>query len=70
MKVAALNGASAAVAASLPGSARHSFAFARVMVNGAEAGEAGLYGALAAEHGVPVALLTGDDVFIAEATPQ
>jgi D-amino peptidase len=48
----------------------NSFAFARVMVNGAEAGEAGLYGAVAAEHGVPVALLTGDDVFIAETTPQ
>jgi D-amino peptidase len=42
------------------------FAFARVSVNGVETGEAGLYGAVAAEQGVPVALLTGDDVFIAE----
>jgi len=46
------------------------FAFARVIVNGAETGEAGLYGAVAAEHGVPVALLTGDDVFIAETSVQ
>ena len=46
------------------------FAFARVIVNGAETGEAGLYGAVAAEHGVPVALLTGDDVFVAETSPQ
>ena len=44
----------------------NSFAFRRVVVNGAELGEAGLYGALAGEHGVPVALLTGDDVFLAE----
>ena len=46
------------------------FAFARVLVNGVETGEAGLYGAVAAEHGVPVALLTGDDVFVAETSPQ
>ncbi|SHH66743.1 M55 family metallopeptidase [Pollutimonas bauzanensis] len=44
----------------------NSFAFRRVRVNGAELGEAGLYGALAGEFGVPVALLTGDDVFLAE----
>lgn len=43
-----------------------SFAFHRVCVNGVELNEAGLYGALAAEHGVPVALLCGDDAFIAE----
>ncbi|HKU86344.1 MAG TPA: M55 family metallopeptidase [Casimicrobiaceae bacterium] len=47
----------------------NSFAFASVTVNGAETGEAGLYGAVAAEHGVPVALLTGDDAFIAETSP-
>ena len=45
----------------------NSFAFARVLVNGAETGEAGLYGALAAEFNVPVALATGDDAFVAEA---
>lgn len=44
----------------------NSFAFARVLINGMELGEAGLYGALAGEMGVPVILGTGDDVFIAE----
>lgn len=44
----------------------NSFAFARVFLNGMELGEAGLYGALAGELGVPVVLGTGDDVFIAE----
>jgi D-amino peptidase len=42
------------------------FAFARVFMNGMELGEAGLYGALAGELGVPVGLGCGDDVFIAE----
>jgi D-amino peptidase len=41
-------------------------AFAKVIVNGMELGEAGLYGALAGEYGVPVALASGDDVFIEE----
>lgn len=44
----------------------NSFAFARVFINGMELGEAGLYGALAGEMGVPVILASGDDVFIAE----
>lgn len=44
----------------------NSFAFARVVINGMELGEAGLYGALAGELGVPVILGTGDDVFIEE----
>lgn len=44
----------------------NSFAFRRVVVNGNELGEAGLYGALAGEFGARVALLTGDDVFLAE----
>jgi len=43
------------------------FAFAHVLVNGVETGEAGLYGAVAAEYGVPVGLCTGDDRFTAEA---
>jgi len=38
-------------------------------VNGTELGEAGLYGALAGEFGVPVALISGDDVFLAETAP-
>ncbi|MGV2289841.1 M55 family metallopeptidase [Trinickia sp. YCB016] len=44
----------------------NSFAFARVSMNGVEVGEAGLYGAVAAEYGARVALLTGDDVFVEE----
>ncbi|MFE0840685.1 M55 family metallopeptidase [Achromobacter insolitus] len=44
----------------------NSFAFARVFINGMELGEAGLYGALAGEMGVPVILGTGDDAFIEE----
>ncbi|NYT35375.1 aminopeptidase [Allopusillimonas soli] len=44
----------------------NSAAFRCVTVNGEELNEAGLYGALAAELGTPVALMSGDDVFIAE----
>ncbi|CAN7256557.1 M55 family metallopeptidase [Trinickia sp. LjRoot230] len=47
----------------------NSFAFRTVRVNGAELGEAGLYGALAGEFGVPVAMMSGDDVFLAETAP-
>jgi D-amino peptidase len=44
----------------------NSFAFASVSVGGQELGEAGLYGALAGEYGVPVVMASGDDVFIDE----
>ncbi|WP_047462510.1 M55 family metallopeptidase [Rhizobium rhizogenes] len=44
----------------------NSFAFARIEFNGMELGEAGIYGALAGEYGVPIILASGDDVFIAE----
>ncbi|MDR5797061.1 M55 family metallopeptidase [Caballeronia sp. LZ008] len=47
----------------------NSAAFARVMLDGEEVGEAGLYGRLAEERGARVALLTGDDVFGAETLP-
>ena len=47
----------------------NSAAFARVMLDEAEVGEAALYGALAQEHGARVALLTGDNVFGAETLP-
>jgi D-amino peptidase len=47
----------------------NSFAFRSVSVNGTELGEAGLYGALAGQYGVPVALLSGDDVFLQETLP-
>ncbi len=43
------------------------FAFGRVVVNGRELGEAGLYGALAGSLGVPVILLSGDDALHDEA---
>jgi D-amino peptidase len=46
-----------------------SFAFTRVGVNGVDAGEAALYGAVAAEFSVPVALFTGDDAFVEETAP-
>ena len=42
------------------------FAFARVFFNEQELGEAGIYGALAGEYGVPVVMASGDDVFITE----
>jgi D-amino peptidase len=48
----------------------NSFAFARVLLNGVETGEAGLYGALAVEYGAQVALLSGDDVFAEETRAQ
>ncbi|MCF1436268.1 aminopeptidase [Agrobacterium vitis] len=44
----------------------NSFAFSRIFLNGQELGEAGIYGALAGEYGVPVIMGSGDDVFIAE----
>ena len=47
----------------------NSFAFSRIRFNGDEVGEAGMYGALAGEYGVPVAMASGDDVFIAEHRP-
>ncbi len=45
------------------------FAFARVCLNDMELGEAGIYGALAGEYGVPVVMASGDDAFIAEHKP-
>jgi len=47
----------------------NSFAFRRVLFNDVEMGEAGLYGALAGEYGVPVAMCSGDDMFIEEHRP-
>lgn len=44
----------------------NSFAFAGIEIGGQALGEAGLYGALAGEYGVPVLMASGDDVFIAE----
>ena len=47
----------------------NSFAFTRIRFNGQELGEAGIYGALAGEYGVPVAMASGDDAFIGEHQP-
>jgi D-amino peptidase len=44
----------------------NSFAFARIEFNGEPMSEAGIYGALAGEYGVPVLMASGDDVFIEE----
>ena len=58
--------------AQAPGVLSHTingFAFARVLVNGVDASEARLYGAVAAEFSVPVALYSGDDAFVAETAP-
>jgi D-amino peptidase len=40
-----------------------------VRLNGAVAGESGINALVAAAHGVPVALVTGDDVAVEEARP-
>jgi D-amino peptidase len=45
------------------------FAFARTAVNGQEIGEAGLNGTLAGTFGVPIIMITGDDVLQAEVAP-
>ncbi|MCY1514978.1 D-aminopeptidase [compost metagenome] len=42
------------------------FAFAGIRLGDQELGEAGIYGALAGEYGVPVVMASGDDVFISE----
>lgn len=47
----------------------NSFAFARIWLNAQELGEAGIYGALAAEFRVPVIFASGDDVFVQENRP-
>ncbi|HEY0201056.1 MAG TPA: M55 family metallopeptidase, partial [Burkholderiaceae bacterium] len=47
----------------------NSFAFASVAFNGQPLGEAGIYGALAGQYGVPVLMASGDDAFIAETRP-
>lgn len=47
----------------------NSFAFARVLFGDRELGEAGIYGALAGEYGVPVVMASGDDAFIEEHRP-
>lgn len=47
----------------------NSSAFARIWLNDQELGEAGIYGALAGEMGIPVVYASGDDAFAAETQP-
>ena len=47
----------------------NSFAFRRIHFDDRELGEAGIYGALAGEYGVPVVMGSGDDAFIEEHRP-
>ena len=47
----------------------NSFAFAKILFNDELIGEAGIYGAVAGEYGVPVIFGSGDDVFISENRP-
>lgn len=47
----------------------NSFAFRSIRINDQLLGEAGLYGALAGEYHTPIALISGDDIFINETTP-
>ena len=44
----------------------NSFAFARIVLNDQELGEAGIYGALAGAYGAAVIMASGDDVMITE----
>jgi D-amino peptidase len=48
----------------------NSGAFAQIRIDGTEAGEAELYGAVAEQYGARVALLSGDDVFAAQTQPR
>lgn len=60
-------------AASRPGVLAHTvngFAFRAIRINGIHAAEATLYGAYAGSLGVPVILLSGDDVTAAECGPH
>jgi len=47
----------------------NSFAFARIVINDQDLGEAGIYGALAGAYGAPVIMASGDDAFIEETRP-
>ncbi len=47
----------------------NSGAFGRIWLGGEELGEAGLYAALAGEHGAPVLLASGCDAFAAQTQP-
>ena len=53
-----------------PGVLSHSYAFDRFTVNGRVLNETGINALVAGEYGVPVAMVTGDDVMIAEAREQ
>jgi len=56
-------------APSVPSHTYNPSVISRVSLNGVECGESGINGLVALGHNVPVALLTGDQVTIAEAEP-
>lgn len=53
-----------------PGILSHSYAFDRFTVNGQVLNETGINALVAGEYGVPVGMVTGDDIMIAEARRQ
>lgn len=53
-----------------PGVLAHSYAFDRFTVNGRILNETGINALVAGEYGVPVAMVTGDDIVVAEAKQQ
>jgi len=56
--------------ADMPGILSHMYAFDRFTVNGTPLSETGINALVAGEYGVPVAMVTGDDVMMAEARAQ
>jgi D-amino peptidase len=56
--------------ANTPGILSHMYAFDRFTVNGTALNETGINALVAAEYGVPVAMVTGDDIMMAQARAQ
>ncbi len=56
--------------AGTPGVIAHNYAFDRFSVNGRRLNETGINALVAGEYGVPVGMVTGDDVVIAQAREQ
>jgi D-amino peptidase len=53
-----------------PGTISHTYAFDRITINGRWVNETGINALVAGEYGVPVALVSGDDVTIQQARDQ
>jgi D-amino peptidase len=56
--------------ANMPGILSHMYAFDRFTVNGTALNETGINALVASEYGVPVAMVTGDDIMMAQARTQ